>query len=225
LGALTNFGRKTANFAGFYKGIQSAGAAVMWRLDSLGKPFMTEFLSNWILLASALIIAFPVIFFKITDHIPEEDELEYDGNGNSHYETTDNHATGEVVSGNGRAAARIATGVHNTEVQDPRRQRLQPRDEVTLRSTSLRPLPPSTETVTDNVDEEIDPDSCSGTRGRPVSVFTLREAVAALEPMAAAYEAVHSAVPLSLHSVPQRRESNRASRTVANRRQIIYGDD
>lgn len=31
MGSLTNNGRKLANFAGFYKGIQSAGAAGMWR--------------------------------------------------------------------------------------------------------------------------------------------------------------------------------------------------
>lgn len=33
MGALSNSGRKTANMAGFYKGIQSAGAAVFWALD------------------------------------------------------------------------------------------------------------------------------------------------------------------------------------------------
>lgn len=31
MGALTNNSRKLANFAGFYKGIQSAGAAIAWR--------------------------------------------------------------------------------------------------------------------------------------------------------------------------------------------------
>ena len=30
MGSLTNNSRKLANFAGFYKGIQSAGAAVTW---------------------------------------------------------------------------------------------------------------------------------------------------------------------------------------------------
>lgn len=30
MGSLTNNSRKLANFAGFYKGIQSAGAAAMW---------------------------------------------------------------------------------------------------------------------------------------------------------------------------------------------------
>jgi hypothetical protein len=31
MGSLTNNSRKLANFAGFYKGIQSAGAAVTWQ--------------------------------------------------------------------------------------------------------------------------------------------------------------------------------------------------
>jgi len=33
MGALSNSGRKAANLAGFYKGIQSAGAAIFWALD------------------------------------------------------------------------------------------------------------------------------------------------------------------------------------------------
>jgi len=43
MGALSNSGRKAANLAGFYKGIQSAGAAVFWRLDGLKKPYNTMF--------------------------------------------------------------------------------------------------------------------------------------------------------------------------------------
>jgi hypothetical protein len=43
MGSLSNSGRKTANFAGFYKGIQSAGAAIFWRLDLSEKPVMTMF--------------------------------------------------------------------------------------------------------------------------------------------------------------------------------------
>jgi len=38
MGAITNNSRKLANFAGFYKGIQSAGAAIIWRLDGLKSP-------------------------------------------------------------------------------------------------------------------------------------------------------------------------------------------
>jgi hypothetical protein len=39
----SNSGRKAANLAGFYKGIQSAGAAIFWRIDSLKKPYNTVF--------------------------------------------------------------------------------------------------------------------------------------------------------------------------------------
>lgn len=39
MGALSNSSRKTANMAGFYKGIQSAGAAVFWALDGAGVSY------------------------------------------------------------------------------------------------------------------------------------------------------------------------------------------
>jgi len=75
MGALSNSGRRSANFVGFYKGIQSAGAAVMWSLDSRKISFMAEFASNWGLLMGALIIAAPVIFMKIKDHVPVEEDI------------------------------------------------------------------------------------------------------------------------------------------------------
>jgi len=64
MGAITNNGRKLANFAGFYKGIQSAGAAIIWRLDGIhsAPPYMNLFASCWALLAGGLLIAAPVIF-------------------------------------------------------------------------------------------------------------------------------------------------------------------
>ena len=75
IGALTNNGRKLANFAGFYKGIQSAGAAITFRIDALGVPFLNEFASSWALLAGSLLIAAPLIFLKIRDTIPIDDDL------------------------------------------------------------------------------------------------------------------------------------------------------
>jgi hypothetical protein len=77
LGALTNNGRKLANFAGFYKGIQSAGAAIIWRLDALKKPFMGLFISGWVLLSGSLILALPLILFKITEHTDIEEDLKF----------------------------------------------------------------------------------------------------------------------------------------------------
>jgi hypothetical protein len=48
MGALGNSGRKLANLAGFYKGLQSAGSAVMWSLDKNELPYMSELASNWV---------------------------------------------------------------------------------------------------------------------------------------------------------------------------------
>lgn len=68
LGALTSHSRKTAHFAGFYKGIQSAGAAVSFRINTLQSvSSMSEFLACWILLAGSLVVAAPVVGFKIRD--------------------------------------------------------------------------------------------------------------------------------------------------------------
>jgi len=75
MGALSNSGRRSANYVGFYKGIQSAGAAVMWSLDSHHMSFMGEFGSNWGLLLISIAFAAPVVFFRIKDHVPIEDDL------------------------------------------------------------------------------------------------------------------------------------------------------
>jgi len=77
MGALTNNSRKLANFAGFYKGIQSAGAAITWRLDDLGVPYMNMFASNWGLLAGSLLIALPVILLKVEDTVSLEKDLQF----------------------------------------------------------------------------------------------------------------------------------------------------
>ncbi|KAI6713222.1 DUF895 domain membrane protein [Marssonina coronariae] len=75
MGALSNSGRRSANYVGFYKGIQSAGAAVMWSLDSRKVSFMAEFTSNWALLSFSLLCAMPVIFFKVQDSVSVEEDL------------------------------------------------------------------------------------------------------------------------------------------------------
>jgi hypothetical protein len=77
MGAMTNNGRKLANFAGFYKGIQSAGAAVIWRVDGLNAPYMSIFASNWALLGGSLLIAAPVMLWKIKDTVTLEEDLKF----------------------------------------------------------------------------------------------------------------------------------------------------
>lgn len=77
MGALTNNGRKLANFAGFYKGIQSAGQAITFRIDALKTPYMNEFASNWGLLMGSLVLAAPLIFLKVQDTVPLEKDLAF----------------------------------------------------------------------------------------------------------------------------------------------------
>lgn len=77
MGALSNSGRKMANYVGFYKGIQSAGAAVVWSLDSRKISFMAEFASTWALLIFSLLCAAPVIFIKVKDHVTVEEDLKF----------------------------------------------------------------------------------------------------------------------------------------------------
>lgn len=77
MGALTNNGRKLANFAGFYKGIQSAGSAITWRLDDTKIPYMHMFASNWGLLAGSLLVALPVILWKVEDSVSLEKDVAF----------------------------------------------------------------------------------------------------------------------------------------------------
>lgn len=75
MGALSNSGRRLANYVGFYKGIQSVGAAVAANLDGRKLSFMSEFISNWALLGASLVVSIPVVFFKIRDHVEVETDL------------------------------------------------------------------------------------------------------------------------------------------------------
>lgn len=75
MGSLSNSGRRLSNYVGFYKGIQSAGAAVMWSLDSRKISFMAEFWSNWGLLLFSLVCATPVIWFKVKETVSVEEDL------------------------------------------------------------------------------------------------------------------------------------------------------
>ena len=77
MGALTNNGRKLANFAGFYKGIQSVGSAVTWRLDDVGIPYSHMFASNWGLLIGSLVVALPVILWKVEDTVAVEKDIAF----------------------------------------------------------------------------------------------------------------------------------------------------
>lgn len=51
-----------ARFAGFYKGIQSAGAAISWGLD-VGIPYVPQFWICWCL----FLISLPLVYIAVWD--------------------------------------------------------------------------------------------------------------------------------------------------------------
>ncbi|THH26745.1 hypothetical protein EUX98_g7448 [Antrodiella citrinella] len=71
MGVMSNDPAKLAHFVGFYKGIQSAGAAGVWRADGEGLPYMNVFISTWVLLAVGLICAIPMIYMRVADNRDE----------------------------------------------------------------------------------------------------------------------------------------------------------
>lgn len=75
MGTLSNNPKKVALYASFYKALQSAFAAIVWRLDAMKKPYMDLFGSSWGLVHGSLIIASPLILFMITEHT----DMEKDG--------------------------------------------------------------------------------------------------------------------------------------------------
>ncbi|KAJ1962055.1 hypothetical protein GGI12_002876 [Dipsacomyces acuminosporus] len=54
IGTLTNDARITARYVGFYKGIQSFGAAISWQIGARGVPFLIQVIVNWALLIFSL---------------------------------------------------------------------------------------------------------------------------------------------------------------------------
>ncbi|KAH8922998.1 MFS general substrate transporter [Atractiella rhizophila] len=75
IGTVSNDVRRLAHLAGFYKGIQSAGAAGVWRLDAEKKSYMSIFGSTWGLCAGSLVLMLPFLISRVTEHTNAEDEI------------------------------------------------------------------------------------------------------------------------------------------------------
>lgn len=84
IGATTNSAYKSAVLVGFYKTFQATGSAMAFRLNALGKPWMTQFASNWGLCIGSLVIAIPTVWTISSTNVidtPEEDAAD------SHYDS------------------------------------------------------------------------------------------------------------------------------------------
>jgi len=84
MGAISNDAGKLAIMVGFYKSLQSAGAAGVWRTDAVGIAYMNIFISTWVLLIAGLLFALPMIHLRVKDHTELADEtlVRMDDKGN-----------------------------------------------------------------------------------------------------------------------------------------------
>ncbi|GAA5980615.1 hypothetical protein JCM5350_003561 [Sporobolomyces pararoseus] len=71
LGSMSNLPGNLSYLVGFYKGIQSAGAAGAYRADTNLQSYMSELATAWGLTSAALVFAIPVLLFRIQDHTDE----------------------------------------------------------------------------------------------------------------------------------------------------------
>ncbi|KAJ1954004.1 hypothetical protein EC988_002669 [Linderina pennispora] len=78
IGALTNDNQKLSRYVGFYKGMQSFGAAISWQLEAKGVDFMGQLIGNWVLFGISL-VSMAYVVWNIKDHsedtVAAEDEV------------------------------------------------------------------------------------------------------------------------------------------------------
>lgn len=99
LGTLSNNPKKVALYGSFYKSLQSAFAAIAWRLDATEHSFMVGFASSWGLIQGSLLLAAPLILFKITETtVADEDDISEITASSDHTETSssEKHMGGHV---------------------------------------------------------------------------------------------------------------------------------
>lgn len=85
MGSLSNDISTLSRYAGFYKCIQSSGAAISWRINAVSTPFMTELIICFALLVASL----PGAIFlssRIQDHSEEEGQAQGQGQKSEKYE-------------------------------------------------------------------------------------------------------------------------------------------
>lgn len=79
IGACSNDLSKLGYLAGFYKSIQSAGAAGAFAMDNDKHPFMTNLAVTWGLCAAGMIFVIPVIALRVKEHTDPMQEVTVPG--------------------------------------------------------------------------------------------------------------------------------------------------
>lgn len=70
IGALTDNAQILSRYSGFYKGVQSAGAAIAWHIDNSHLPFLFELILNWALMTASFPFVIILLVLSVKDAIP-----------------------------------------------------------------------------------------------------------------------------------------------------------
>ncbi|KAJ4980455.1 hypothetical protein NE237_031292 [Protea cynaroides] len=80
IGALADDSETLSRYNGFYKGIQSAGAAVAWQVDSHNVPLLSQLIVNWCLTTLSYPLLFLLIVLAVKDN-PKPNKTAGSGTG------------------------------------------------------------------------------------------------------------------------------------------------
>ncbi|PIN02897.1 hypothetical protein CDL12_24584 [Handroanthus impetiginosus] len=72
IGALADDSEILSRYTGFYKGVQSAGAAVAWQIDTQNVPLLNELIANWALMT----VSYPLLALLILRAVKDDEEVE-----------------------------------------------------------------------------------------------------------------------------------------------------
>jgi hypothetical protein len=75
MGAITNESYRLARYAGFYKGVQSAGSAISFGIDASAVPFMNELGANFGMMAFSIPLMVYVACQTVETNYGKEDEV------------------------------------------------------------------------------------------------------------------------------------------------------
>ncbi|KAF3785047.1 UNC93-like protein 2 [Nymphaea thermarum] len=72
IGALADDSQTLSRYSGFYKGVQSAGAAVAWQIDTHKTPLLSQLIVNW----SLTTVSYPLLIILITFALNDDEKVE-----------------------------------------------------------------------------------------------------------------------------------------------------
>ncbi|XP_058206330.1 UNC93-like protein 1 [Rhododendron vialii] len=76
IGALADDSETLSRYTGFYKGVQSAGAAVSWQVDSHKVPYLNQLIANWVMTT----VSYPLLAALVLLAVKDDHKVEGEAN-------------------------------------------------------------------------------------------------------------------------------------------------